>query len=73
MKENVPYFICKRLRMQQWLARRGFAPTQIVKDDRNPDFVNWIYVWDVEFEKARCEYLDESIKQRKERESNEAV
>lgn len=36
-------YVCKRLRMYDWLTMRGWRPVRRVADIRNANYVNWVY------------------------------
>lgn len=42
-------YVCKRLRMYDWLTMRGWRPERLVTDIQNANYVNWVYKTSSEF------------------------
>lgn len=42
-------YTCKRLRMYEWLTRRGWKPIRTIPDTDNASYINWIYEATKEF------------------------
>ena len=51
-------YVCKRLRMLEFLRNRGFYPVATIPDMNNPKYNIWLFDWTDEFEEAKKEYFD---------------
>lgn len=60
MRENQPrrYYYCKRLRMLEFLVKRGLRAVAVMPDKDNPRFNVWKFEKTPEFEKVLTEYLE---------------
>lgn len=56
-------YVCKRLRMYDWLTMRGWRPERLVTDIQNANYVNWVYKTNPEFN-ADVELYFELLKKR---------
>lgn len=50
-------YYCKRMRMLEFLLKRGFKPIGTLPDIRNPEYVVWAFEWDEAFDKVMNEYF----------------
>lgn len=59
------YFTVRRLRMADFMSKKGIYPVETVPNIYNPRYNVWKYRWDSKFEAARQEYF-ELVKQPRE-------
>lgn len=44
-------YVCKRLRLYDWLSMRGWKPVRRIADMQNSEYINWVYEVTPEFNK----------------------
>ena len=49
-------YVCKRLRLYNYLSDHGFVFYRACRDKFNPKYTVWLYTWSEELEKAVSEY-----------------
>lgn len=59
MKHKETY-ICKRLRLLEYLIKRGFEVKATIPEPTNPKYCNWIFDNSDELEMALDEYFSEN-------------
>ena len=50
-------YVCKRLKLLEYLLKEGFEPVKTIPDADNWKFKNWIFVNSVELEDALASYF----------------
>jgi len=53
------YYICKRLRMLEYLRKKGFVPQRTMPDINNPKFNVWQFEYTSDLEQAIRIYFAE--------------
>ncbi len=56
-KQHGEYYTCQRLRLLEYLLKRGFEPVRDVPDPNNWRFRHWIFKNSIELEDALNEYF----------------
>lgn len=52
------YYYCKRLRMLEYLKKRGFLPATTIPDMNNPKYNIWLFEWTEDFDVVMKEYFN---------------
>lgn len=56
------YYTCQRLRLLEYLMKRGFTPVTDVPDPKNWKYRHWIFKNSEELEAVLVEYFDKITK-----------
>ena len=54
---NNKYYVCKRMRLLEFLIKKGYVPIRTEPDIQNPKYNVWIYENSIELADAIEEYL----------------
>ena len=61
---NKKPYVCKRLRMCEYLVNRGFTPSATIPDATNPRYKWWLFDTSDELDAAVREYFATMLKSR---------
>lgn len=55
-------YICKRYRLYSYLTENGFRPIRTIPDAKRADYLNWVYTYTEELDKALDNYFTHEVK-----------
>lgn len=56
--EEVETYVCKKIRLYSFLTEKGFVPYKMVRDNKNPMYLIWLYDDSPKLQQAVTEYYN---------------